>query len=370
MDLDRAGFSEIVTVRDIMLKTKNPCRLESGDPEFSMFPNTKHALIEAVRDDFTHYTDSAGILPLREAVVKKLKRDNKIKAAADEIIVTNGGMHALFCTFGAILNDGDFVLVPMPNWIGATNIIKVCGGEVVALQTMIDDGFMSLWGIWNEMKGAKAILLNTPHNPTGSVMSEYFLKQIIAFAKENDMWIISDEAYEHITYDGFKHVSPRSLLNYDKIISIFSFSKSYAMSGLRLGYIHTTNKDLYKNLKKAVLYTANGVNSVTQKAGINALSDTVYPKKMCELHQQKRDLLVAAIKESKHFDCSVPLGAFYVWVESDIKGVTSKFLRKEVGCIQGDCFGGAEDTFRFSYACPLEHIQRACEIIKEVDDAS
>ena len=360
MKYDSIPFSKIVEIRDRLLLQDNPCRLESGDPEFNLPEKVKEVLCKAVYDNQTHYTNSAGIIPLREAIQIKLRKTIEKEFSKDEIIVTNGAMHGLYCIFSSLIEKGDKVGIAMPNWVGCTNIAKSCGAEIVpfSLDMPLEEQPF--------LRECKVILINSPHNPTGRVLFENELLNLVRFAIKYNMYLISDEAYEHIIYDT-EHISPLSLAAYDRIIGVFSFSKSYAMPGLRLGYVVTKDIPLMNNLKKAVLYSANGVNSVTQYAGVTAILESDdFIRDMVKAYKVKRDLLVEAVNSCKGLKCDVPNGAFYVWVECEQPAVkiVNELLDKGVGAIKGTAFGGSENTFRFAYSCPLDHIVRASEIIK------
>ena len=372
MFLDQVPFSKIVEIRDRLLTQNKPYRLESGDPGYDIPIHVKEALNNAISDNFTHYTDSSGISGLKEAIISKLISFNNYKAQSENIFITNGGMHALFTVFTSILQTGDEVLVPTPNWIGSTNIIKATGGDVVEVPFTISDGFMNI--NINNLESfcspkTKAILLNSPHNPTGSVLSKNKLEQLIDWAKNKDIYIISDEAYEHITFDGFEHLSPSSLSDYHKIIAVHSFSKSFAMSGLRLGHIVTFDKNLYSRIKKTILYTSNGINSITQIAGIAALlGPSDHLEYMKKDYVRKRDLLVNTFNNLRGMSCHSPMGAFYIWakVDSDGEEFADKLISRKVGVIPGKFFGGDENELRFAFSCETDHILGACEVLKEI----
>ncbi len=378
MFFDQLTVSKIVEIRDKLLQMESPCRLESGDPEFDIPTHVKSAFHDAVQDGFTHYTNSVGIPELRVAIAKKLKQFNNITADPRHIRVTNGGMHGLYCTQSSILDEGDEVLVPMPNWIGSNNIIKSCGGVVTPVKAQLKDGLFKI--DVKELEAnlslkTKSILINSPHNPTGTIIDQNNLIDIVQFAHRHGLYIISDEAYEHLTYDGYNHISTASIvealnLPTDKIVSVFSFSKSYAMSGLRLGYIVTTNEMLLDKMKKAILYTCNGINSITQKAGVAALEG---PQECLEdmkrSYQEKRDLLQGTVEDLKNFSSEGSTGGFYLWVkvEQDSEKIADKLIQYGVGSIPGKYFGGEGNYLRFSYSCPKEHIQGACKMLTRLD---
>ncbi len=202
-------FSGIVSVRDRLLQLDNPLRLESGEPSFDTPQHIKEAMAKALVDNHTHYAASAGIKPLREAILKKITEKNKIGYidGLDKIVVTNGGMHALYCTFQTILNEGDEVIIPQPNWTATGSMIELAGGILVKVKLKPELAYR--WDM-NEVESkittkTTAILINTPHNPTGGVMTRDDLKALLEIAEKHNLYIISDEAYEDIFYDQ-KHI--------------------------------------------------------------------------------------------------------------------------------------------------------------------
>ncbi|MEY3902425.1 MAG: hypothetical protein RL189_1731, partial [Pseudomonadota bacterium] len=257
--LDSLSLGKIVQIRERILKAqadgKKVFRFESGDPNFSLAAHVTAALKKAADEGKTHYIPNAGIPELRKALVKKLADQNGIKlASAENIFVTNGAMHALFCAFQCLLQAGDEVIVPDPMWTEVVENIKVARGTPVPVALREETGFQYLP---KEIEAritsrTKAIFLNTPHNPTGAVLPKQTLLEIIRMAKERDLWIVSDEAYEDVIFAPHQHISIASLApEYQhKIISVFSFSKSHAMSGLRTGYLTASDETLMERLHK------------------------------------------------------------------------------------------------------------------------
>ncbi len=304
-ELPAVVFSGIVAVRDRLLQLPNPLRLESGDPNFDTPDHIKEAAIKAIRDNHTHYAPSTGIKPLRDAIVKKVARKNHITNIThpDQVLVTNGGMHGLYCAFRTILNPGDEVLIPQPNWTSTAWIIRIAGGVPVAVRLHCKHEYR--WDI-TELKSkiskrTKAVLINSPQNPTGAVMSRQDLLDLLDVAAAHDLFVIGDEAYEDIIFEGEHHCIaalagdyPRSVQ--DKMISCFTFSKSYAMTGWRLGYLTCTNAEFNENAKKMILYTINGVSTPTQYAGLAALEGPQEAVgKMVAEYKLRRDLLFDAV---------------------------------------------------------------------------
>ena len=368
MDYNDITFSGIVKIRDALIQKDNPLRLESGEPNFDTPEHIKEACTKALKDNHTHYAPSTGILPLREEILNKLQNKNKclhIKTP-DDIIVTSGGMHALYTTFQVILSPGDKILIPSPNWPAIAWMIRIAGGVPVGYSNL--DEMKDLI----ETREFKAIFINSPHNPTGEVYNKQDLREILFFAAEYALWVVSDEAYEDIIYtNDTSNVMQevRDFSNRDKIVACYTFSKSYAMTGWRLGYLACSNKEFIKNIKKAVLYSINGVSTPTQYAGLAALQgSSLCIRKMLLEYMDRRNILYDHLKDSKLFDCDLPEGTFYMY--ATVKGMKAEeltdFLVNEysLGCIPGSVFGDKKETVRFSYACDTGQVIKAAKILK------
>ena len=376
--LDQIQVSGIVQIRDRLLKLDNPLRLESGEPSFDTPQHIKEAAIEALTKNETHYVNSQGIIPLRTALAKKLKEQNGMTNDESDILVTNGGMHALYSTFSAVTEPGDEVIIPTPNWTCVEWLITMTGAKPVHTPLLESNEFRFDFDQLESSisEKTKAILINSPHNPTGAILTPEDLQQLLVLAKKYNLIIISDEAYEHITYDDFKHTSIASLVQdqpelLKQIVSVFTFSKSYAMTGWRLGYAVTTNKDLITAMKKVVLYSANGINSVTQWAGLAAISgEQKFLTKMKSVFKKNRDILLDGINQSKYLSMTYsPKGAFYCFPKiseewqgyngdkSDVAFANYLIDNGKLGCTPGSIFGpGGNGFIRFSYACSTEMV--------------
>lgn len=382
--IDRVEMSGIVLVRDAILKLDKPYRLESGEPSFDVPEHIKEAMVQALRDNHTHYVASPGIPQLRNAIVAKCRETNNIPVeGADETIVTNGGMHALYCLFQALLEPGDEVLIPDPTWVCVQHLISLCGGVVRRVPLHEERGWIF---DPEELRAAitprtRVLMINSPHNPTGGVLSLADQEAIAAIIADNpQITIVSDEAYEHITYDDTSHVSFASLPGmYERTASVFTFSKSYAMTGLRLGYIVTPNRQLMDRIQKVVFYTVNVVNSVTQWGGVAALTG---PQDCIEEfrreYQYRRDLFYTGLPDIPVFTGSPPKGAFYAFLRvadgwQDPEGrpgswpMTEYLLKAKVGSSPGVIFGpSGENHLRFSTACKREDLTGALEAMRQL----
>ena len=257
--LDSISFGKIVQIRDKLLQAqssgKKVYRFESGDPDFSPAPHVIAALKKAAEEGKTHYSANSGIPELRKAIANKLERKNSLPdISIDNIFVTNGGMNALFALFMSLLHPGDEVIIPEPMWTEIGENIKLARGSPVPVQLSAKNDYEYMLENIEEKitTKTKAIYVCSPHNPTGAVLSKDKLQKIVDLASKHDLYIVTDEAYEDIIYDPYKHYSIGSLASeyQPKIISAFSMSKSYAMTGLRVGYIVTKSTTLQQRIPK------------------------------------------------------------------------------------------------------------------------
>lgn len=370
-------FSGIVAIRDRLLKQENPIRMESGDPDFDTPGHIKEAMARALIDQKTHYAPSTGVKELRETIIEKIQQKNNIAYISDpaKILVTNGGMHGLFVIWQTLLNPGDAVIIPQPNWTASTWNIRLTGAHTVPVT--LHPELKYRWDL-TELESkitnkTKAILINTPHNPTGGILTKTELTGLLKIAEKHGLFIISDEAYEDIIY-GHEHISLASLANgansalQDRIISVFTFSKSYAMTGWRLGYIVTSNSVLLENMKKMILYSINGVSTPTQYAGIAALRGPQHCiQEMQVKYLHRRDKFFEGVNQSHVLSCkNKPDGSFYLYPEitDKWKGTANEFAnylidKYALGCVPGSVFGDDQKTLRFSFACSDDMIDRA-----------
>ncbi|MDA3904785.1 MAG: pyridoxal phosphate-dependent aminotransferase [Bacteroidales bacterium] len=388
--IDKLKVGGIVSIRDYLLEQQAKglkiARTESGDPSFSIPNNVKIAMNKALLENKTHYTAGAGIKELREAIFQRTTNYNNLNLNSyNDIIITNGAMNALFGVFHSIVdNKGYKILVPTPTWTEtAINVTEVGGTPVYYKFNPFSDtpiDINELEELVNADSGIKAIVVNSPHNPTGKVLSLNNLKELIAFSQKHDLYLISDEAYEHVIFDGIQHISPASLSDYDKIITIFSFSKSYVMSGLRLGCACTTNKNILKKLSKIVRCTINGVSSVTQWGGVSAVLET--PKEYFDTnlaeYTVRRNAIYNGALHCKHLVPVKPEGTFYLWCkikeswrpEITINRswhMTLEYLKLGIGSAPGEVFGpGGTDQIRFSFSCSTEDVKLAADLLKEL----
>jgi aspartate/methionine/tyrosine aminotransferase len=299
------------------------------------------------------------------------------------VVVTNGGMHALYITFRALLEPGDEVVMPDPMWTEIAENIRLAGGTPVRVTLEESKGMAyTAEAIAKKITSkTRAIFLNTPHNPTGMVMPERELRAIADLAIEKKLWIISDEAYEHVIFDGEKHVSIGSLKGVeDRTISLFSMSKSYAMSGLRMGYLAVRDPLILERVKKLLRCTINGVNSITQYGAAAALSGPQdAPKSMGEEYQARRDILMKGLEGIKALKPFKPHGSFFLWaaIHPEWEGYQGKkddwamanYLIDQggVGCSPGTAFGPAgAGHVRLAFSCDHAQVEAATAVIRKL----
>ncbi|HUH98830.1 MAG TPA: pyridoxal phosphate-dependent aminotransferase [Anaerolineales bacterium] len=386
--VDQVSLGAIVQVRDRLLeqqaKGRKVLRLESGDPSFDIPPHARAAMEKALRDGLTHYTASTGIPPLREAILRKVTTENGLKVPnADHIVVTNGGMNGLYIIFRSLLDPGDEVILPDPMWTEIAENIRLGGGMPVPVRLREDEDYLYSP---DDIAAAittktRAIFVNTPHNPTGAVVHRATLEAIAALAEKHNLLLVSDEAYEHVIFDGQKHVSLGSLpAAQNRTISVFSLSKTYAMSGLRLGYVISTDELMLGRLKKMVRCTINGVNSVAQygaAAAINGPQD--FTKSMAQEYQMRRDMLFSALEESPYVQPFKASGAFYLWARMtpdwpgyqgrrDDWSMTNYLIDQSgIGSTPGSAFGAAGDGhIRFAFSCSTAQVREAASLLPAV----
>lgn len=385
--VDQVSLGAIVQVRDRLLEQqargRKVLRLESGDPSFSIPEHVRAAMEKALRDGLTHYTASTGILPLREAICRKVSEENGLEVPGpDCIVVTNGGMHGLYILFRALIEPGDEVILPDPMWTEIAENIRLSGGLPLPVRLRPENNHQYDPAAIEAAISARtrAIFINTPHNPTGAVADHKTLEAIAGLAEKYDLLLVSDEAYEHVIFDGRKHYSLGSLdAARGRTLSVFSLSKTYAMSGLRLGYVVVTQPLYLERIKKLVRCTINGVNSVAQYGALAALTGPQdATREMRAEYQKRRDVLFAALEEAPYLSAFKPGGAFYLWarLQPDWPGYAGRrddwsmtdylIERAGIGSAPGSAFGAAgAGHIRFAFSCSTEQVEEAARLLPE-----
>ncbi len=386
--IDNITLGALVLVRDKMLAQqaagRKVYRLEVGDTNFDVPENIQQAIADAMKSGKTHYPPSTGLPQLRAAMLKKVREENGLPIKdADHVLVTIGGMHGLYMTCAALLEPGDEVILPDPMWSEIAELIKRPGGVPVPVTLRPDQDFQySPAAIEAAITPkTKAIYINSPQNPIGVVFSEEAQRQIAAIAVKHSLWIISDEAYEHVIFDGQKHFSIGSIPEIaDRTITVYTFSKTYAMTGLRLGYMVTNADVIIERCRKLLRLSTNGVPSITQWGGLAALTgsqDTV--KQMAAELEVRRNIFYEGLQTIKVFESFKPQGAFYVWskIAADWPGyngqcdswaMTNYLIdRVGVGTSPGIAFGpSGEGYVRFAFTLDRRTLTDSIEVMQDL----
>lgn len=354
----------------------------AGEPDFNTPDNIQEVAIDAIKSGKTKYTATSGIIELKDAIIEKLKKDNNLDYKRDQVIVSTGGKQCLANVFQAILNPGDEVIIPIPYWVSYPELVKLSDGIPVYAKTKEEDSFKFTLEELNAVvtKNTKAIVLNSPNNPTGAVYTKEELLAIEDFCKEHNLFIISDEMYEKLIYDDLKHFSIASLSKdaYERTIVINGVSKSYAMTGWRIGYA-AGPAEVIKLMSNVQSHTTSNPNSIAQYASVEALNgdqETVF--EMIQEFKKRRDYMSSKINSIEGLSCLKPQGAFYVMInlskilDKSFKGEKindsmnfSKLLLEDekVAVIPGIAFG-VDNYVRLSYATSMENIKEGLNRIQ------
>jgi aspartate aminotransferase len=364
------GFSDIVKIRNRVLQMKDVIRLEGGEPFMGTPDFVKQAMKDALDAGHTRYAPSSGIAPLLEAIRIKLASQNQIDATTDQIIVTSGGAHGLFCAFQTTVDPGDEVLFFSPYWTPIRDQVRYCEGAPVLVPW--EERLAGLQSRVTEK--TRVLYVNSPSNPTGNVLTRDELTSIAKFAIEHDLTVIADEAYEDLIYDGGEHVSLASLPGmFARTITVYTLSKSFAMTGWRIGYV-VAGEPFMGALRKLVLNSINGVSTPTQYAALAAITHGVdHLAEMRDEYRQRRDLMVTALNAAG-FRCPSPRGAFYLFPDvRDLLGDDSwramelLLTRTSIASVPGVVFGAeGEGHLRMSFSTSLEVIEQAVEALNKL----
>jgi aspartate aminotransferase len=362
--------------RALKAEGANIVDLSLGEPDFATPQHIILAATKAMEDGFTKYTPVAGIPDLRNAIVEKLKRDNNLHYATENILVSTGAKQSLANVILCMIDKGDEVIIPTPYWVTYSALVNLAEGTVKHVSCGIDTDFKITP---SQLEAAitpatKMFIFSSPCNPTGSIYSKEELAALVqVFEKHPQVYIVSDEIYEYINYVG-KHTSIASFPSvYDRVIVVNGFSKGYAMTGWRLGYI-AAPVELVQACEKYQSQYTSGANSIAQKAGVAALLGDMAPTlKMVEAYKQRRDYVVTALRAIPHVKCAMPDGAFYAF--PDISAFFGKsyngnsiqndedlsmFLLHEghLTTVNGSAFGEPH-CIRISYATSMEQLTEA-----------
>jgi len=352
--------------------------LTAGEPDFPTPTHVKQAAVRAIEQDFTHYTPNNGIRDLREAIVKKFDRENNLRFTEEQILVSCGAKHSLFNAVQAICNSGDEVIVIAPFWVSYPEIVKLADARPVILRTTAESEFkVSASQLRRAITSrTKLMIFNSPGNPTGTVYTRNEIQELAEVVHAAGIFVISDEIYEKVIYDGLEHFSIGSIQRIaGQVITVNGVSKAFAMTGWRIGYLGG-RKDIVDAAAKVQSQTTSNPTSISQKAALAAIAgpdDEI--KKMTAEFQRRRDRLCQLMNAVKRMTFNVPRGAFYLFPNvrglyghigdnillKNASDVCQYFLQSaRVAVIPGSAFG-SQDHIRISYACSVETLQKAVE---------
>jgi len=370
--ISRISFSTIATVLQKAEKLKardtKLADFGAGEPDFPTPDHIKKAAIQAIEEDFTKYTATGGIRELRQALVEKHAKDYGSNYTVEECLVTVGGKQAIFEAMSAALNDGDEVVLPAPYWVSFLEIIKYAGGKPVLLQTLESENFAVHAEAVEKLltPKTKLVVVNSPHNPTGAVVPPEEMAKLLALAVRHKLLLISDECYGHFLYDGRKPFSLGSSKERDHLLIVDSFSKTYAMTGWRVGFALGSRR-LLANMLKLQSHSTSNPTSIAQKAALAAVHGPQAPvQMMLAEYRRRRDRVIEGLRSIPGIRCVPPQGAFYAYpnvgyyLEKDGLGDTSALAQRlledaHVAVVPGTAFG-TQEHIRISYATSLEHI--------------
>ncbi len=347
----------------------------AGEPDFDTPEHIRNAAIKAINDGFTRYTPASGTVELKNAIVEKFKRDNGLDYEVANIVVSNGAKHSLVNVLGAILNPGDEVIIPTPCWVSYIEMVKISDGVPALVKADESENFIvSAEKLEKAITDkTRAIIINTPSNPTGMIYSEEELRKIADICVKNSIYVISDEIYEHLIYGESKHVSIASFNEEIKDLTIIvnGVSKTYAMTGWRIGYT-ASNKTIAKIMANVQSHSTSNPNSIAQKAAVAALNGPMDEAfKMRDEFEKRRNYMVERINKIDGVSCIMPEGAFYVMMNiSKLIGKSydgevingsddfaNLFLDKQMVAVV-PCSGFDSDIHvRWSYATSMENIK-------------
>lgn len=368
--------------RALAAEGKDVINLSFGEPDFQTPQHIKDAAKKAIDDGFTFYTPVPGYPELRKAISEKFKNDNHLNYPFDQIVVSTGAKHAIMNTVLALINPGDEVIIPTPYWVSYSEMVKLAEGVPVFVHTTVENDFKPSV---EQIKAAitprtRLFMFSSPCNPTGSVFSKEELKAMAdLFAQYPDIYIIADEIYEHITFEG-KHESMAQFPEiFERVITVNGVSKGFAMTGWRIGYIGAA-KWIAEACEKIQGQFTSGTCSIAQRAALAAITTDLKPTfDMREQFRKRRDLVLELMKEIPGFKLNKPTGAFYVFPDvsyyfgKSFEGNVIKDAQElcmfllnhaHVSLVTGEAFGNG-NYIRFSYAASEENLRKALSRIKQ-----
>jgi aspartate aminotransferase len=370
--------------RELKAKGRDVIGLGAGEPDFDTPDNVKEAAIAAIRRGETKYPPVSGIVPLREAVARKFKRENNLDYKPEQTIIGTGGKQILFNAFMATLNPGDEVIIPKPYWVSYPEMVALCGGTSVFADTSIDNGFKLTPEALEKTitPRTKWLVMNSPSNPSGAAYTEAELRALTAvLMKHPNVWVLTDDMYEHLTYGDFvfRTIAEVEPGLYARTLTVNGVSKAYAMTGWRIGYA-AGPIELIKAMDMIQGQQTSGASTIAQWAAVEALNgpqDFVARNKA--IFQGRRDLVVSMLNQARGISCPSPEGAFYVYpscaaligkktpagkvIDNDETFVSELLEAEGVAVVHGSAFG-LGPNFRISYATSEELLEAACTRIQ------
>ena len=375
--------------RELKNEGKDVISLSAGEPDFDTPNHIKSAAIDAINRGETKYTAVDGIDELKEAIVKKFKRDNDLNFSKENISVAPGGKPIIYNAMIATLNPGDEVIIPSPYWVSYPDIVKLAGGTPVIIETSIEDNFKITDTKLKQSitEHTKWIILNSPSNPTGEVYSQYELESLIDVLKQHpNIYILTDDIYEHLLYDRSKKFITIGQLDDEintRTLTMNGVSKAYSMTGWRIGYCGGP-KTIINAMRKLQGQSTSNPSSISQWAAVEALNGNQdFLKNWLESFEERRNKVFQMINSAKGLKCLKPKGAFYIYpsceeligkktpegkvINNDKDFAMNLLETKSIGVVHGEAFG-LSPYFRISYATSIEKLETACNRIIEFCD--
>ena len=365
--------------RELRAAGKDVIGLGAGEPDFDTPDNIKNAAIKAIKKGDTKYTAVDGTPELKKAVIGKFRRENKLNFSPDQITVGTGGKQVLYNAFMATLNKGDEVIIPAPFWVSYPDMVLLAGGKPKIVKCTEQEGFKLTAKKLKKAisKRTKWVILNSPSNPTGAGYTKKEIQNLAKVLTRNkNIYILSDDIYEHVRYDDFNFFTIAQILKLkDRTLTMNGVSKSYAMTGWRIGYA-AGPKDIIKAIGKIQSQSTSNPSSISQAAAVEALNGNQgFIKKRSNSFKQRRDFVVKSLNSIKGISCLKPNGAFYVFpsckgllnkktkLKTDTDFVKKLLEKENVAVVQGSAFG-LSGYFRISYATSMKNLKKAMNRIK------
>ena len=370
--------------REMRASGKDVIGLGAGEPDFDTPDNVKEAAIEAIKNGETKYTAVDGTPDLKKAIVEKFKRENNLNYTTDQITVGTGGKQVIYNTFMATLNKGDEVIIPAPFWVSYPDMVLLAGGTPKIIKCEEKDGFkLSAKKLEKAIsKKTKWLILNSPSNPTGAGYTKKEIEDLSkVLLKHKKIFILSDDIYEHIRYEGFNFFTIAQISKLkERTLTMNGVSKSYAMTGWRIGYA-AGPKEIINAIRKIQSQSTSNPSSISQAAAVEALNgQQKFIKERAEAFKERRDFVVSSLNNIKGINCLTPNGAFYVFpsckgllnkktkLKTDTEFVQKLLEKSMVAVVQGSAFG-LDGYFRISYATSMENLKKAIARIKDFCDS-